>query len=95
MGQGGSARACWSDLRASLFLSLSSYPGSDVSLDSLQHQIYLRAKTTEILTLGEIMLVLETLEANGVVERKAVEEEEAPLGWDDARWFLKWKWYGA
>lgn len=59
----------------------------------MQHQIYLRAKTTEILTLMEIMLALTTLEEHGVVERRAVEGED--VDWDEARWFLRRKWYGA
>ncbi|ORY86011.1 hypothetical protein BCR35DRAFT_302649 [Leucosporidium creatinivorum] len=65
---------------------------------STTQQLFARSETLRLLTLPQVLMLLETLEEWGVVERREVEgvdgegEGEKQLGWDDARFYLTASW---
>lgn len=65
----------------------------------VQVQIYQAASNASLLTLVEVMIILETLERSSIVVRKTKEMEEREEGerieWDEARWFVTERGYKA
>lgn len=70
------------------------------ALRAHQQHIYTRSSAVHLLTLTQVLMILESLEGWGLVERRTVASvvgegdgrEGKELGWDEARWYISAGW---